>query len=198
MPSTFRVPKAQITGLYGKLITAYARRTYGEVPDNLYVLWHNRPALKAVFKLEQAFAKADALDPHLKMYAQIASAGTIGCTWCLDFGYYLAHTEGMDEAKVREVPRWRETDVFDATERAVLEYAEAMSTTPLGVTDEMVARLNTLLGHAAVVELTMMVAIENERSRFNAAMGLESQGYSDVCELPLAEPSRSSAVRSEA
>ena len=44
----------------------------------------------------------------------------------------------------------------------------------------------------------MMVAIENERSRFNAAMGLESQGYSDVCELPLAEPSRSSAVRSEA
>jgi AhpD family alkylhydroperoxidase len=198
MPSKFRVPKAQITGLYGKLITAYARRTYGEVPDNLYVLWHNRPALKAVFKMEQAFAKADALDPHLKMYAQIASAGTIGCTWCLDFGYYLAHTEGMDEAKVREVPRWRETDVFDATERAVLEYAEAMSTTPLGVTDEMVARLNTLLGHAAVVELTMMVAIENERSRFNAAMGLESQGYSDVCELPLAQPSRSSAVRSEA
>ena len=146
MPSTFRVPKAQITGLYGKLITAYARRTYGEVPDNLYVLWHNRQALKAVFKLEQAFAKADALDPHLKMYAQIASAGTIGCTWCLDFGYYLAHTEGMDEAKVREVPRWRETDVFDATERAVLEYAEAMSTTPLGVTDEMVARLNTRSG----------------------------------------------------
>jgi AhpD family alkylhydroperoxidase len=195
MPSTFRVPKAQVTGLYGKLITGYARRTYGEVPDNLYVLWHNRKALKAVFKLEQAFAKADALDPHLKMYAQIASAGTIGCTWCLDFGYYLAHTEGMDEAKVREVPRWRESDVFTDTERAVLEYAEAMSTTPLTVTDEMVSTLNKLLGHAAVVELTMMVAIENERSRFNAAMGLESQGYSDVCELPLAQPS--SAVRSQ-
>jgi len=196
MPSTFRVPKAEITGLYGKLITAYARRTYGEVPDNLYVLWHNRRALKAVFKLEQSFAKCDALDPLLKMYAQIASAGVIGCSWCLDFGYYLAHTEGMDEAKVREVPRWRESDVFDATERAVIEYAEAMSTTPLGVTDEMVARLNTLLGHEAVVELTMMVAIENERSRFNAAMGLQSQGYSDVCELPLARPS--GAVRSEA
>ena len=48
----------------------------------------------------------------------------------------------------------------------------------------------------------MMVAIENERSRFNAAMGLESQGYSDVCELPLARPSAQSsglsAVRSEA
>ena len=135
-------------------MTAYARRTYGEIPDNLYVLWHNRKVLKAVFKLEQTFAKCDALDPHLKTYAQLASAGVIGCSWCLDFGYYLAHNDGLDEAKVREVPRWRESDVFDDTERAVLEYAEAMSTTPLGVTDEMVARLNELLGHAAVVELT--------------------------------------------
>ena len=198
MPSKFRVPKAEITGVYGKVMKAYARRTYGEIPDNLYVLWHNRQALKSVFKLEQSFAKCDALDPLLKTYAQLASAGTIGCSWCLDFGYYLAHNDGLDEAKVRQVPRWRESDVFDDTERAVLEYAEAMSTTPLGVTDEMVARLNKLLGHAAVVELTMMVAIENERSRFNAAMGLESQGYSDVCELPLAQPRRSDAVRSEA
>ena len=93
-------------------------------------------------------------------------------------------------AKVREVPRWRESDVFTDTERAVLEYAEAMSTTPLTVTDEMVARLIELLGHAAVVELT-----DDGRHRERAlalqlrAMGLESQGYSDVCELPLAQPS---------
>ena len=31
-------------------------------------------------------------------------------------------------------------------------------------------------------------ALENMRSRFNSAAGLQSQGYSDVCELPLAEP----------
>ena len=53
----------------------------------------------------------------------------------------------------------------------------------------MVASLRDRLGDAAVVELTMMVAIENQRSRFNAAMGLASQGYSEVCELPLAAPS---------
>jgi alkylhydroperoxidase family enzyme len=120
----------------------------------------------------------------------------------MDFGYFLAHTDGLDEAKVREVPRWRESEAFDETERAVLEYAEAMSTTPLTVTDEMVVRLDGLLGHAAMVELTFTIALENERSRFNAAMGLESQGYSEVCELPLALPSTRasglSAVRSEA
>ena len=196
MPSTFRIPKATITGLYGKVLSAYARRTFGEIPDNVYVYWHHRKVLKAVLGFEQKVAKWDRLDENLKTYAQLASAGVIGCSWCLDFGYFKAHNDGLDLAKVREVPRWRESDVFTETERAVIEYAEAMSTTPLTVTDEMVAHLDDLLGHAAMVELTFTVALENERSRFNAAMGLESQGYSDVCELPLARPS--SVVRSRA
>lgn len=189
MPSTFRIPKARVTGLYGKAMSAYARRTYGQIPDNAYVLWHHRPVLKAVLKFEQRVATWRALDPNLKSYAQLASAGVIGCSWCLDFGYFLAHNEGLDLVKVREVPRWRESDVFSPVERDVMEYAEAMSTTPLTVTDEMVARLIDRLGTEAVVELTQMVALENMRSRFNSAAGLQSQGYSDVCELPLAVPS---------
>ncbi|HEU5454661.1 MAG TPA: carboxymuconolactone decarboxylase family protein [Nocardioides sp.] len=189
MPSTFRIPKATITGLYGKVLSAYARRTYGEIPDNAYVYWHHRTVLKAVLGFEQKVAKWDRLDEDLKSYAQLASAGVIGCSWCLDFGYFKAHNDGLDLAKVREVPRWRESDAFTETERAVLEYAEAMSTTPLGVTDEMVADLIERLGVEAVVELTQMVALENMRSRFNSAAGLQSQGYSDVCELPLAVPS---------
>ena len=189
MPSTFRIPKATITGLYGKVLSAYARRTYGEIPDNAYVYWHHRKVLKAVLGFEQKVAKWDRLDEDLKSYAQLASAGVIGCSWCLDFGYFKARNDGLDLAKVREVPRWRESDVFTETERAVLEYAEAMSTTPLGVTDEMVAGLIERLGVEAVVELTQMVALENMRSRFNSAAGLQSQGYSEVCELPLAVPS---------
>ena len=180
MPSQFRIPKATIDGAYGALMTRVAKRMWGQVPDNAHVLWHNKPVLKAVFGFEQKVGRWKALDPHLKAYAEMASAGVIGCSWCLDFGYFLAHTKGLDEAKVREVPRWRESDVFTGLEREVMAYAEAM-------TDEMVASLDRQLGHAAVVELTMMVAVENERSRFNSAMGLASQGFSEVCELPLAQ-----------
>ena len=57
--STFRVPKAEITGAYGKVMTTYARRTSARSPTTLYVLWHNRKALKAVFELEQEVAKWD-------------------------------------------------------------------------------------------------------------------------------------------
>ncbi|HSU03482.1 MAG TPA: carboxymuconolactone decarboxylase family protein [Nocardioides sp.] len=186
MPSQFRIPKARLDGAYGTLMTRIARRMWGEVPDNAYVLWHNRPVARAVFGFEQKVGRWKALDPHLKAYAEMASAGVIGCSWCLDFGYFMAHTRGLDEAKVREVPRWRESGAFTGLEREVMAYAEAMTATPPTVTDAMVASLDEQLGHAAVVELTMMVAIENERSRFNSAMGLASQGYSDVCELPLA------------
>ncbi|MBS2939729.1 carboxymuconolactone decarboxylase family protein [Nocardioides sp. J2M5] len=186
MPSQFRIPKARLTGAYGALMTRVAKRTWGQVPDNAYVLFHHRPLTRAVFGFEQKVARWDALDPHLRTYAEMASAGAIGCSWCLDFGYFLAHTQGLDEAKVREVPRWRESGVFTDLERDVMAYAEAMTATPPQVTDEMVAALDARLGHAAMVELTMMVAVENQRSRFNSAMGLASQGFSDVCELPLA------------
>ena len=191
MPSTsnFRVPKATITGAYGAAILWFCRRTFGEVPDNLYVMWHHRKVLRATLGFEQRVAKFDALDPHLKSYAQLATAGAIGCSWCLDFGYFLAHQDGLDERKVREVPRWRESEVFTTLERDVMEYAEAATATPPTVTDEMVASLRDRLGDPAVVELTMMVAVENQRSRFNASMGLASQGYSEVCELPLDAPS---------
>jgi len=30
----------------------------------------------------------------------------------------------------------------------------------------------------------MMIAVENQRSRFNSALGLTSQGFSDRCEVP--------------
>jgi alkylhydroperoxidase family enzyme len=188
MPSTFRIPRTPLTGVYGRFLTAYARRSYGQVPDNAFVLFHHRDVLRSVLSFEGKVSRWDRLDGTLKVYAQLASAGVIGCSWCLDFGYFMAHTDGLDLAKVREVPRWRESDVFDDLERAVLEYAEAMSTTPLTVTDDMVARLLDRLGAPAVVELTQMIALENMRSRFNSAAGLQSQGYSDVCELPLARP----------
>nr|WP_246300018.1 carboxymuconolactone decarboxylase family protein [Nocardioides panaciterrulae] len=178
-----------MSGVYGAVVKAVARRMIGdELPDNLFVYFHNKPVLRAVVSFEGKVSRWRALDPHLKSYAQLASAGVIGCSWCLDFGYFKAHDDGLDLAKVREVPRWRDSRVFTALERDVLAYAEAMSLTPPTVTDEMVAGLVDQLGAAAVVELTQMIALENMRSRFNSAAGLQSQGYSEVCELPLSQP----------
>jgi alkylhydroperoxidase family enzyme len=85
--------------------------------------------------------------------------------------------------------------VFTPLERDVLEYAEAMTSTPTTVTDELYARLLGELGPAAMVELTVFIGFANMASRVNTADGITSQGYSDACEIPLARrPEKSGAA----
>jgi alkylhydroperoxidase family enzyme len=112
----------------------------------------------------------------------------------MDFGYWESTRQGTDPVKLREVPRWRDSDVYTDLERKVMAYAEAVTMTPPAVTDEMVAELREDLDDAQLVELTMMVAVENTRSRFNSALGLTSQGFKDRCEIP-APAARVSAAR---
>jgi alkylhydroperoxidase family enzyme len=114
----------------------------------------------------------------------MSASASIGCSWCMDFGYWIAHEKGVDPAKLSAVPQWRDSDVYTDLERRVLEYTEAATATPPTVTDDMVASLRRDLGNAALVELTMMIAVENQRSRFNSALGLTSQGFKDRCEVP--------------
>ena len=179
-----RVPLEAPTTLFGKAMAWYSRREFGEVVDNGLAMLHNPPVLKAVLGFERKVDKWDALDADLKALAQAVSAAVIGCSWCMDFGYYALHSKGLDVSRLEEVPRWRESDVFTPLERQVMEYAEAMTVTPPEVTDEMAEALRAEIGDAAFVELTMMVAVENERSRFNSALGLTSQGFKDFCEVP--------------
>ena len=186
MASTFRIPATPTTGLRGRLVEAWTRRTFGQVPDGTYVYWHHPRLLRDVLAFERRVQRWRCLDPNLAAYATMAAASVVGCSWCLDFGYFMAHHDGLDERKVREVPRWRESGAFTDVERDVLEYAEQMSATPPAVEDALSHRLQEALGVAAVVELTQVVALENMRSRFNSAAGLESQGFSAACDLPLA------------
>ncbi|MGB7449043.1 MAG: carboxymuconolactone decarboxylase family protein [Ornithinimicrobium sp.] len=186
-PTTLRIRAASLDGPLGRLLCRLTTRFLGQVPDTAYVLWHHRPLTLTSLAFEGAVSRWSALDEHLKTYAVLASAAQIGCSWCLDFGYYGAHVQGLDVAKVSQVPRWRTSDAFSELERNVMDYAEAMTATPPEVTDEQVARLESALGSKALVELTMMVAVENERSRVNAAMGLRGQGFSDTCPVPLAD-----------
>ena len=195
--STTRVPAAEVSGLYGALVKRYSKKLLGRVPEPLGVYWHNRPVLKATMGLGAKAQKWDACDRSLKSFAHMAVAAQIGCSWCLDFGYFQASNENLDLDKAREVPRWREATVFTPLERAVMGYAEAMTLTPPAVTDAMVAELRDQLGDAGTVELTAFIALANMNARGNVALGIESEGYADSCELkPLAAGPSGSALRS--
>ncbi len=190
MTNNTRIPKAELTGIYGAMVERMSRKMFGEVPEPVEVAWHNRKVLNFSFSIGRKAQKWDQCDENLKSFAHMAVASLVGCSFCLDLGYFQAHNEGLDLTRAREVPRWRESDVFTPLERDVMEYAEAMSQTPPTVTDELSDRLLEALGPAALVELTAFIGLANLYTRTNTAFGIESQEFSASCDLkPLASQS---------
>jgi alkylhydroperoxidase family enzyme len=168
-----------------RLVEWYSRRVYGALLEPGLALAHNQRVLWTDLRFEQKVARFSKLDPVLKELAVMTAACRIGCSWCMDFGYWEGHKLGIPAAKLRAVPAWRESrEQFTELEALVMEYAEAMCESQPTVTDDMAERLLSQLGEPAFVELTFMVGLENLRSRVNSALGLRSQGFADRCEVP--------------
>ena len=180
-----RIPKAEVPAELGEALV----QQLGSMPEPIEVDYNNPPVARAnreyAAKLS-TLAAVDAVDASLKTFAHMAVAAQVGCSWCLDVNYFLALNQQLDPAKASQVPVWREAEVFTPLERDVLAYAEAMTSTPTTVTDELYARLLGQLGPAAMVELTVFVGFANLAGRVNTAHGIVSQGYSEACEIPLA------------
>ena len=179
-----RIPLDPPRTPFYRLMEWYSRRRFGALLEPATALAHHPQVMRANVRSEMALARWTKLPSTLNHLAVMTAAVTVGCAWCIDFGYWISLEGGADPRKVRDVPRWRDSDVYTDLERRVLAYAEAASSTPPQVTDEMVAGLRRHLDDAALVELTMMIAVENQRSRFNSALGLTSQGFKDRCEIP--------------
>lgn len=170
----------------------------GVVPEPVEVAWHNPEVAQATQEFSARVGARDAADASLKTFAHMAVAAQVGCSWCLDISYFLAEHQDLELTKASQVPRRRESEVFSPLERDVLEYAEAMTSTPSTVTDELYASLLGRLGPAAMVELTTIIGFANMASRNNTAHGITSQGYSDACEVPLAKRPEKPGVASTA
>jgi alkylhydroperoxidase family enzyme len=84
---------------------------------------------------------------------------------------------GASEEKIRQVDRAAQSALYSEPERAALAFAEAMTITGEKVTDELFGRVRKHFSEAQVVELAAAIALENFRSKFNVALGIEAQGF---------------------
>jgi alkylhydroperoxidase family enzyme len=84
---------------------------------------------------------------------------------------------GVPAEKIRDVGRAEESVHYSERERVALAYAEAMTVSGRGVSDELFARLRCHFSEPEIVELTAAVALENFRSKFNTALGIQAQGF---------------------
>ena len=98
----------------------------------------------------------------------------------------MSRAAGVTDEQLAELPRFERSDAFSPLERLVLEYATAITMTPVEVPD---ATFDALRGHfdeAQLVELTAAIAWENYRARFDHAFGIGAQGFSEgaFCAIP--------------
>ena len=180
-----RIPLREPHGPFLRAAYAEAKRQYGKVPSPVAVKGHTPMLLAGYSAFEMATQRSQRVEPHLKELAELKAAALVGCEWCLDIGAMIADRSGIPAEQVRDINRHRESEHFDERERLVLDYAEAMSRTPVEVSDELVAGLRRFLDDAQLVELTSVIALENYRARFNWAMGLEAQGFADGAACPV-------------
>ena len=177
----------QDAGPLVRIAYAVARRRLGEVPEPLAVTAHHRKLFVASVRHELAVEKATQVMPKgLVQLAVYRTAWTVGCSWCVDFGTMLIRLDGLDVDRLKHIADFETSDVFSEAEREVIRYADAMTATPMTVTDEQVEALVERYGHEGVVELSYQVALENQRARFNHALGITAQGFGsgDSCRVP--------------
>lgn len=83
--------------------------------------------------------------------------------------------------KVEALDHWKESELFNKKEKAVLEYVEAITYSDRQVSDELTQRLRDYFSEDAIVELTGLIAFQNLSSKFNSALDVPAQGF---CKLP--------------
>jgi alkylhydroperoxidase family enzyme len=93
----------------------------------------------------------------------------------------------VSREKIDALPEYRNSALFSELDKLVLEYADAMTQTPVEVPETLFTKLRQKFAEAQLVELTATLAWENYRARFDHAFGLEAEGFSEgsYCAVPV-------------
>jgi AhpD family alkylhydroperoxidase len=167
-------------------IYAGIERVYGKMLEPVSVTAHSEEILSGYLAFERGMRKAVALDAKLRQLANLKTATLVGCPFCIDIGSAESQEAGVTVEQVLALHEHETSDAFSEAERLVLDYAVAMTRSPLVVEDTLFDRLRAAFSPEQIVELTATVAWENYRSRFNHAMGIKAHGFAEngVCALP--------------
>ena len=170
-----------------------ATRKFGKLPVPVAVTAHHPEVFAAYTGFERAFRRASKLDARLKALVVVKVASLVGCPFGVDIGASLARAAGLTEAQLRALPEHRTSSRLSDIERLALDYAVAMTATPVDVPDALFAELRRHFTDEQLIELTATIAWENYRARFDHALGIEPQGFSNGAYCPAADVAASPA-----
>jgi uncharacterized peroxidase-related enzyme len=158
------------------------KRKYGAVLDSA-LLWARAPKLffAVAFLYGMLDRKKSPIDPVLRSLVTVRVSQLNGCRFCVDLNSATLSQRGVPDEKIGELDRWRDSRSFNEKERAALDYAEKVTLSQQGITDEHFAPLRAHFDDDAIIELTALIAFQNLSSKFNSALGVPAQGF---CRIP--------------
>ncbi|MFV0283363.1 MAG: carboxymuconolactone decarboxylase family protein [Castellaniella sp.] len=93
-----------------------------------------------------------------------------GCAFCVDMHVKEARIQGERELRLHHVAVWRESPLFTAREKAILEWTEALTRlSPEGVSDALFERARAHLSEKELADLSFLVVAINGWNRLGVA-----------------------------
>ena len=147
MPRLPEISERQ-AGLRARIAYYFMKRQFkrltGRESENMLgpirVYAHIPKLLAGYGKLEQTVGKLHLLDLRHRALAELKAATTVRCEYCIDLGSRISRDWGLTDEELLALPNYRTADCFSDVDKLVLEYAAAMSRTPVEVTDELFER----------------------------------------------------------
>lgn len=157
------------------------KRRYGQVLEPAR-LWGRTP--KVFMALALLYGALDRrsspIEPALRSLITVRVSQINWCAFCVDINSAIVLKRGVERAKLAELARFEASALFSEREKAALAYAEAVTYSERKPTAEPFERLRRHFDEDAIIELTALIAFQNLSSKFNAALGVEPQGFCAV------------------
>lgn len=158
------------------------KRRYGQVLESAR-LWARTPKVFVALALLYGALdrRGSPIEPALRSLVTVRVSQINGCRFCVDLNSFIVLRRGLDPDKLAALAEFERSARFSEREKAALSYAEAVTYSDRQPTAEHFERLRRHFDDDAIIELTALIAFQNLSSKFNAALGVEPQGF---CTLP--------------
>lgn len=172
------IPNGSHFPWYVKLIFWNQKRRYGSVLEPAR-FWGRSPSVFTALALLYGALdrKRSAIEPSLRSLITVRVSQINWCSFCVDINSAVLLKRGVTREKLEELPSFRHSGLYTDREKAALSYAETVTITGHRTSTEDFDRLRRHFDDDAIIELTALIAFQNLSSKFNAALGVEPQGF---------------------
>jgi len=171
-------PKKPHFPWYVRLFLWNQKRRYGTVLEPS-LLWARSPKVFSSLALLYGALdrRSSPIEPVLRSLITVRVSQLNWCAFCVDINSATVLKRGADQERLAQLDTFRESALFSDREKAALAYAEAVTLSDRHPSEKDFEHLKACFDDDAIIELTALIAFQNLSSKFNAALGVEPQGF---------------------